>query len=107
MSPLCIECVFTILCCPCLFLVPEPQGRAGYPPVAPKPSFTRMASGGAGPEEVGQGSPVVMKKMVPVQSSRSSPAASATLAQQGERQLGLDPYLAKYCIYIGIIFLQS
>ncbi|KAM9359988.1 rabphilin-3A-like [Symphorus nematophorus] len=59
---------------------PEPQGRAGYPPVAPKPSVVRMATG---PEEAGQGSPVVMKKMVPVQSSRPQPAASATLAQQG------------------------
>ncbi|TMS03283.1 Rabphilin-3A [Larimichthys crocea] len=62
---------------------PEPQGRSGYPPVAPKPSVGRMATGGVGPEEAGQGSPVVMKKMVPVQSSRPQPAASATLAQQG------------------------
>uniref|UniRef100_A0A8P4JVC5 Rabphilin-3A n=1 Tax=Dicentrarchus labrax TaxID=13489 RepID=A0A8P4JVC5_DICLA len=62
---------------------PEPHGRAGYPPVAPKPSVGRMATGGAGPEEAGQGSPVVMKKMVPVQSSRPQPAASATLAHQG------------------------
>ncbi|XP_068560035.1 rabphilin-3A-like [Cebidichthys violaceus] len=62
---------------------PEPQGRAGYPPVAPKPSVVRMATGGAGPEEAGQGSPVVMKKMVPVQSSRPQPAGSATMAQQG------------------------
>uniref|UniRef100_A0A8P4GKL9 Rabphilin-3A n=1 Tax=Dicentrarchus labrax TaxID=13489 RepID=A0A8P4GKL9_DICLA len=60
-----------------------PHGRAGYPPVAPKPSVGRMATGGAGPEEAGQGSPVVMKKMVPVQSSRPQPAASATLAHQG------------------------
>ncbi|KAF6729301.1 Rabphilin-3A [Oryzias melastigma] len=52
----------------------ESQGRAGYPPVAPKPSV-RMATGGAGPEELGQGSPVVMKKMVPVQSSRQPPSA--------------------------------
>ncbi|XP_055367526.1 rabphilin-3A-like isoform X2 [Betta splendens] len=57
---------------------PEPRGRAGYPPVAPKPSAVRMATGGAGPEEAGQGSPVVMKKMVPVQSSRPQPA------QQGD-----------------------
>lgn len=64
--------------------MPEPQGRAGYPPVAPKPSAVRMATGGAGPEEAGQGSPVVMKKMVPVQSSRPQPALSASLAQQGE-----------------------
>ncbi|XP_049907980.1 rabphilin-3A-like isoform X2 [Epinephelus moara] len=62
---------------------PEPQGRAGYPPVAPKPSVARMATGGVGPEEAGQDSPVVMKKMVPVQSSRPQPAASATMAQQG------------------------
>ncbi|XP_036953675.1 rabphilin-3A-like isoform X1 [Acanthopagrus latus] len=62
---------------------PEPQGRAGYPPVAPKPSAVRMATGGAGPEEAGQGSPVVMKKMVPVQSTRPQPAPSASLAQQG------------------------
>ncbi|KAG8012152.1 Rabphilin-3A [Nibea albiflora] len=62
---------------------PEPQGRSGYPPVAPKPSVGRMATGGVGPEEAGQGSPVVMKKMVPVQNSRPQPPASATLAQQG------------------------
>uniref|UniRef100_A0A3P8SZH6 Rabphilin 3A n=1 Tax=Amphiprion percula TaxID=161767 RepID=A0A3P8SZH6_AMPPE len=37
---------------------------------------------GAGPEEAGQGSPVVMKKMVPVQSSRPQPAASAAVTQQ-------------------------
>ncbi|XP_056231238.1 rabphilin-3A [Seriola aureovittata] len=60
---------------------PEPLGRAGYPPVAPKPSAVCMATGGAGPQEAGQGSPVVMKKMVPVQSSRPQPAA--TMAQQG------------------------
>uniref|UniRef100_A0A1A7X3C4 Rabphilin 3A homolog n=1 Tax=Iconisemion striatum TaxID=60296 RepID=A0A1A7X3C4_9TELE len=62
--------------------VTEPQGRAGYPPVAPKP-VVRMATGGAGPEEAGQGGAVVMKKMVPVQSSRPQPAASAAMAQQG------------------------
>ncbi|KAF3851111.1 hypothetical protein F7725_012883, partial [Dissostichus mawsoni] len=50
---------------------PEQQGRAGYPPVAPKPSVARMATGGAGPEEAGQGSPVVMRKAVP----RAPPAA--------------------------------
>uniref|UniRef100_A0A3Q3WTQ0 Uncharacterized protein n=1 Tax=Mola mola TaxID=94237 RepID=A0A3Q3WTQ0_MOLML len=61
---------------------PEPQGGARYPPLTPKPSFPRMATGGAGPEEAGQGSPVVMKKMVPVQSSRPPPAALASLAQQ-------------------------
>lgn len=60
----------------------ESQGHAGYPPVAPKPVL-RMAAGGAGPAEVGQGSPVVMKKMVPVQSSRPQPAASGAGAQQG------------------------
>lgn len=77
----------SLLCYSWLFSGPEPRGRAGYPPVAPKPSVVRMATGGAGPEEAGQGSPVVMKKMVPVQSSRMQSAASATMAQQGERQL--------------------
>ncbi|XP_077942979.1 rabphilin-3A isoform X2 [Gasterosteus aculeatus] len=62
---------------------PEPQGRGGYPPVAPKPSVARMATGGAGPEEAGQGSPVAIKKMIPTQSSRPPSAASATVAQQG------------------------
>ncbi|XP_037337539.2 rabphilin-3A-like [Pungitius pungitius] len=62
---------------------PEPQGRGGYPPVAPKPSVARMATGGAGPEEAGQGSPVVIKKMIPTQSSRTPSAASATVGQQG------------------------
>lgn len=61
---------------------PEPQGRPGYPPVAPKPVM-RMASGGAGPEEAGQGSPVVVKKMVPVQSTRPQPCASTNVTQQG------------------------
>jgi len=72
-----------------LFLGPEQQGRAGYPPVAPKPSVARMATGGAGPEEAGQGSPVVMRKAVPVHSSRPQPAASATMAPQGERHNAL------------------
>uniref|UniRef100_A0A3B4XAS4 RabBD domain-containing protein n=1 Tax=Seriola lalandi dorsalis TaxID=1841481 RepID=A0A3B4XAS4_SERLL len=89
---------------------PEPLGRAGYPPVAPKPSAVCMATGGAGPQEAGQGSPVVMKKMVPVQSSRPQPAA--TMAQQGERQLGHNPYkeshaLTKYYIPSGAIILCS
>lgn len=66
--------------------MPEPQGRPGYPPVAPKPVM-RMASGGAGPEEAGQGSPVVMKKMVPVQSTRPQPCASTNVTQHGEKQL--------------------
>lgn len=67
----------------CLFLGAGPQGRAGYPPVAPKPPGASMATGGAAPQE---GSPVVMKKMVPVQSSRPQTAASVAMAQQGERQ---------------------
>lgn len=74
-------CEFVVLIHSCLILAAESQGRAGYPPVAPKPSV-RMATGGAGPEELGQGSPVVMKKMVPVQSSRQPPSA-----QQGETSL--------------------
>ncbi|KAF7649253.1 hypothetical protein LDENG_00144530 [Lucifuga dentata] len=64
---------------------PELQGRPGYPPVAPKPSVVRMATGGAGPgsaEEAGQGSPLVMKRVVAVHSSRPQPAASASMAQQ-------------------------
>lgn len=80
--------MYTVLCYSCLFLGPEAQGRAGYPPVAPKPSAVRMATGGAGPEEAGQGSPVVMKKMLPVQSSRPQPAGTAKMAQQGDTQLG-------------------
>ncbi|XP_019949634.1 rabphilin-3A isoform X2 [Paralichthys olivaceus] len=63
---------------------PESQGRAGYPPVAPKPSVGHMATGGAGPQEAGQGGPVVMKKMVPVQSSRPQPASTLAMAQQGQ-----------------------
>ncbi|XP_029999742.1 rabphilin-3A-like isoform X2 [Sphaeramia orbicularis] len=63
---------------------PETQTRAGYPPVAPKPTVARMATGGAGPDDVGQSSPMVMKKMVPVQSSRPQPAAAASLTQQGD-----------------------
>ncbi|XP_015233511.1 PREDICTED: rabphilin-3A [Cyprinodon variegatus] len=59
----------------------QTQARSAYPPVAPKPAM-RMAAGGVGPEEAGQGSPVVMKKMVPVQSSRAQPV-SANMSQQG------------------------
>lgn len=86
-APSSIVCVgvFTVLCYSCLG--PDSQGRAGYPPVAPKPSV-HMATGGAGPQEAGQGSPVVMKKMVPVQSSRPQP-----VAQQGEAQMGHHPLL--------------
>ncbi|XP_029366892.1 rabphilin-3A-like [Echeneis naucrates] len=62
---------------------PEPQGRAGYPPVAPKPTSVCMATGGAGPQEAGQGSPAVMKKMVPVQSSRLQPAGTMSVSQHG------------------------
>lgn len=80
---------FVVLIHSCLILAAESQGRAGYPPVAPKPSV-RMATGGAGPEELGQGSPVVMKKMVPVQSSRQQPSASVAMAQQGETSLETD-----------------
>ncbi|XP_043966888.1 rabphilin-3A-like isoform X2 [Gambusia affinis] len=58
------------------------QARGSYPPVAPKPAM-RMGAGGVGPEEGGQGSPVVMKKMVPVHSSRAQPVASAAMSQQG------------------------
>ncbi|KAM9392579.1 rabphilin-3A-like isoform 1-T2 [Pholidichthys leucotaenia] len=61
---------------------PELQSRAGYPPVAPKPVL-RMVSGGTGPEQSGQGSPVVMKKLVPVQSSRPQPTTCTIMAQQG------------------------
>lgn len=89
-SPLRV-CLFTsIMWLP--ILGPEPRGRAGYPPVAPKPSYGRMASGGVGPEEAGQGSPVVMKKMVPVQSSRPQSAASAT-AHQGDTKLVNNHFL--------------
>ncbi|XP_051924703.1 rabphilin-3A-like isoform X1 [Hippocampus zosterae] len=63
---------------------PELKGRAGYPPVAPKPSVVRMATGSAGPEEAEQGSPVVMKRMVPVQSSRPLPVVTPSMAPQGQ-----------------------
>ncbi|XP_028312830.1 rabphilin-3A-like [Gouania willdenowi] len=61
---------------------PEPKARTSYPPVAPKPAL-RMATGGAGPEEAEQGGPVVMKRMVPVQSARPQAAASVNTSQQG------------------------
>ncbi|XP_029916996.1 rabphilin-3A-like [Myripristis murdjan] len=64
----------------------DAQGRAGYPPLAPKPTEVPMATGGVGPgytDGAAQGGPVVMKKAVTVQSSRPQPAASATMAQQG------------------------
>ncbi|XP_029685001.1 rabphilin-3A-like [Takifugu rubripes] len=61
---------------------PGPPAHAGYPRVAPKPSLPSMATGGARHGDAGQGSPVVMKKTVPVQSSRPPPTASATAAQQ-------------------------
>lgn len=85
--------MFTCVCMcvihPCV-LGPEPQGRAAYPPVAPKPEL-RMATGGAGPgyaDGGAQGSPVVMKRAVTVQSSRPQTAVSATMAQQGRGQSG-------------------
>lgn len=90
MHPLSIVCL--CLSYSCLFLGAESQGRAGYPPVAPKP-VVRMATGGAGPEEAGQGSPVMMKKMVPVQSSRPQPAVTGNVALQGEEHLDHDPLL--------------
>ncbi|XP_061762739.1 rabphilin-3A-like isoform X1 [Nerophis ophidion] len=61
----------------------EPKGRAGYPPVAPKPSAARMTTGTAGPEEAGQASPVAMKRMVPVQSTRPQPSVTPSVAPQG------------------------
>ncbi|KAJ3603721.1 hypothetical protein NHX12_028462 [Muraenolepis orangiensis] len=73
---------------------PERQSRTGgYPPVAPKPSETRMATGGAGPGHAagpGQDSPVVMKKALNVQSSRPQPAAPA--AQPGPMPGDGGPY---------------
>ncbi|XP_061624553.1 rabphilin-3A-like isoform X2 [Phyllopteryx taeniolatus] len=66
----------------------ELKGRAGYPPVAPKPSVVRTATGSAGPEEAEQGSPVVMKRTVPVQSSRPQPVVTPSMAPQG--QVGRD-----------------
>ncbi|CDQ89986.1 unnamed protein product [Oncorhynchus mykiss] len=65
-------------------------GHAGKPPVAPKPSDVRMATGGTGHgynEGGAQNSPVVLQKAVPVQSSRPPPAASA---QQGMAKM--DPH---------------
>lgn len=53
--------------------------------MAPKPVL-RMATGGVGPDEAGQGGAVAMKKMVPVQSARPQPAASGAAALQGEKQ---------------------
>ncbi|XP_019740790.1 rabphilin-3A isoform X2 [Hippocampus comes] len=64
---------------------PELKGRAGYPPVAPKPSVVRMATGSAGPEDAEHGSPVVMKRMVPVQSSRPQPVVTPSMAPQEQR----------------------
>ncbi|XP_061842200.1 rabphilin-3A-like isoform X2 [Nerophis lumbriciformis] len=61
----------------------EPKGRAGYPPVAPKPLAARMTTGSAGPEEAGQASPVAMKRMVPVQSTRPQPSVTPSVAPQG------------------------
>ncbi|CAL9708471.1 unnamed protein product [Knipowitschia caucasica] len=65
----------------------SPHSRTGYPPVAPKPSVARMTTGGAGAEEVGQSSPVVMKKMVPVHSSRASAASAQHGSIAGETGL--------------------
>ncbi|KAJ8338636.1 hypothetical protein SKAU_G00354220 [Synaphobranchus kaupii] len=57
----------------------EPTGRGGRPPVAPKPSVGRVGPSGAereGPSEA-QDTPVVLKRAVPVQSSRPPPAQQA------------------------------
>ncbi|KAL0979400.1 hypothetical protein UPYG_G00184570 [Umbra pygmaea] len=61
----------------------EAQGRAGKPPVAPKPTETCRASGVAGPGYT-EDSPVLVQKAVPVHSSRPPPAA---LAQQAPPQI--------------------
>lgn len=82
-----IGCMFVSLCVSIYILGADTQGRAGYPPLAPKPTEVSMATGGVGPgytDGAAQGGPVVMKKAVTVQSSRPQPAASATMAQQGE-----------------------
>ncbi|KAJ7994264.1 hypothetical protein DPEC_G00264080 [Dallia pectoralis] len=65
---------------------PEAHGRAGKPPVAPKPAEVCMATGRAGPgyaEGGAQDSPVLTQKAVPVQSSRP-PAAP----QQAPLEMG-------------------
>ncbi|XP_077456284.1 rabphilin-3A-like isoform X2 [Stigmatopora argus] len=64
--------------------VSELKGRAGYPPVAPKPSVARAATGHACLEEGEQGSPMVMKRMVPVQSSRPQPVVTPSMTPQGQ-----------------------
>lgn len=78
-----VECVLIVLCFPCSLLSTWLQAHPGYPRLAPKPSLSSMATGRACHEDAGQGSPVMMKKMVPVQSARPH-TASATMAQQGE-----------------------
>ncbi|KAG7476612.1 hypothetical protein MATL_G00084710 [Megalops atlanticus] len=69
----------------------EPTGgRGSRPPVAPKPSVVRAgASGGESGDSYlregdseAQQSPVVVKKAVPVQSSRPPPASAVPVAQQ-------------------------
>ncbi|XP_077600279.1 rabphilin-3A-like isoform X2 [Stigmatopora nigra] len=62
----------------------ELKGRAGYPPVAPKPSVPRAATGHASLDEGDQGSPMVMKRMVPVQSSRPQPVVAPSMTPQGQ-----------------------
>ncbi|XP_061071823.1 rabphilin-3A-like [Conger conger] len=61
----------------------SPPGRGARPPVAPKPSVGRVGPCGAetGPGEA-QDSPVVLKRAVPVHSSRPPPATAAPGAQQ-------------------------
>lgn len=74
-----------LLCCaPSPLLSSGPQVHASYPRVAPKPSLPCVATGGPRHGDAAQGSPAVMRKTVPVQSSRPPPTASA---QQGERRL--------------------
>ncbi|XP_035247958.1 rabphilin-3A-like isoform X1 [Anguilla anguilla] len=69
---------------------PSGRGRGARPPVAPKPSVGRVGPGGAetgdsylreGGSE-GQDSPVVLKRAVPVHSSRPPPASATPMAQQ-------------------------
>ena len=80
-----VMCVHTCVCV-CVHVCvagPEPQSRAGYPPVAVKPAQVSVAPGGAGAAEGGaQSSPAVLKKTMPVQSSR--PQAATPAAQNGE-----------------------
>ncbi|XP_072565268.1 rabphilin-3A-like isoform X3 [Paramormyrops kingsleyae] len=70
----------------------QPSGRGGYPPVPPKPTDVQPGRGlyrGESSDDT-QGSPVVLKRAVPVQSSRP-PQTQAASAKAEQAPMEMEP----------------